>query len=96
MKIDRSFVAAMNVRQPDRALVMAVLAMATALGLLVVAEGVENADQAEALLAAGCPLAQGFLYSAGVPATLLPAVVAALAGPPGGEPRVVASRGPLP
>ena len=64
VKIDRAFV--MNVDGPDSAdatLVAAIVAMADALGIATIAEGVESETQAERLLELGCGLAQGFLYS---------------------------------
>ncbi|MCU1432959.1 MAG: diguanylate cyclase [Actinotalea sp.] len=63
LKIDRSFVADMT-RDPVRhAIVASVTHLATALDIRVIAEGVEEPEQAEALLALGCTAAQGFLYS---------------------------------
>jgi len=59
VKIDRSFVSLPGV---DTALVSAILAMAKALGLSVIAEGVETAEQESALLALGCRSAQGYRY----------------------------------
>ena len=56
----------MNVDGPDSAdatLVAAIVAMADALGIATIAEGVESETQAERLLELGCGLAQGFLYS---------------------------------
>ena len=64
VKIDRAFVSLPGV---DTALVSAILAIARALGLSVIAEGVETADQESALLALGCPNAQGYRY--GLPST---------------------------
>ena len=62
VKIDRSFVA--RIGTPDgRAVVTAILAMADALGLGTVAEGVEQRSEAEALLELGCRTAQGFLFA---------------------------------
>jgi len=46
----------------DTALVSAILAMANALGLSVIAEGVETAEQQTALLALGCRSGQGYRY----------------------------------
>jgi EAL domain-containing protein (putative c-di-GMP-specific phosphodiesterase class I) len=65
LKIDRSFVAGLGERDPraDTALVVAILAMAEALGLDVIAEGVETPEQRDRLLALGCPQAQGFLFA---------------------------------
>jgi diguanylate cyclase (GGDEF)-like protein/PAS domain S-box-containing protein len=66
LKIDRSFVA--RVDSPDgRAVVAAILAMADALGLSTVAEGVEQRSEADVLTALGCPTAQGFLFGRPVP-----------------------------
>ena len=66
LKIDRSFVA--RVGSPDgRAVVAAILAMADALGLGTVAEGVEQQAEADVLAALGCPTAQGFLFGRPVP-----------------------------
>ena len=51
----------------------AVLSLAHALGLHVIAEGVETPLQANQLIALGCPVAQGFLWSPAVPAEQIPA-----------------------
>jgi diguanylate cyclase (GGDEF)-like protein/PAS domain S-box-containing protein len=67
LKIDRRFVAGLGVRSEDEALVRAVLALAADLGLRVVAEGVETAEQAAALRGHGCDMAQGLLYGPAVP-----------------------------
>ena len=63
LKIDRSFVAGLNARDegPANAIVRAILAMAEALGLSTVAEGVETTEQADWLMKHGCLRAQGFL-----------------------------------
>jgi len=70
LKIDRSFVAALGA--PDgagsAAVVRAVIALASTLGLEVVAEGVETAAQRAALIELGCRLGQGFLFSHPMPA----------------------------
>jgi sensor c-di-GMP phosphodiesterase-like protein len=52
--------------------VAAVLSLAHALGLHVIAEGVETLLQANQLTALGCPVAQGFLWSPAVPAEQVP------------------------
>jgi EAL domain-containing protein (putative c-di-GMP-specific phosphodiesterase class I) len=72
IKIDRSFVAGVGISPEDESLVLAVIAMAHALGLVTVAEGVESAAQAALLLDAGCTLAQGeFFGLAAAPAEIL-------------------------
>jgi diguanylate cyclase (GGDEF)-like protein len=63
VKIDRSFIGGMTTSDQDRAIVTTILALAKSLGLKVVAEGVETAEQARLLSALGCDEAQGFLYS---------------------------------
>ncbi|WP_353230309.1 EAL domain-containing protein [Novosphingobium sp.] len=62
IKIDRAFVAAMD--QPkSRKIVRTILDLAGNLDLMVVAEGIETADQQAALTAMGCGMGQGFLLS---------------------------------
>ena len=70
VKIDRSFVANMTPAHlgPDAAIVGAVVFMCAALGMDVVAEGVEHEAQAELLRDMGCPLAQGFHFGRPEPA----------------------------
>jgi EAL domain-containing protein (putative c-di-GMP-specific phosphodiesterase class I) len=59
------------------AIVASTAALGRALGLRVVAEGVESAASASVLAAIGCDLAQGFHYSPPVPAEQIPALVRA-------------------
>ncbi len=68
IKIDRSFVADMCVRDEDRALVAAMIAMAKALGLHVVAEGIEEQAQRDLLRELECDLGQGYLFARPCPA----------------------------
>jgi diguanylate cyclase (GGDEF)-like protein len=63
-KIDRSFAAALEHDPRSRALVDAVLVVASKLDLRVIGEGVENSEQAHYLREAGCPLLQGFHFGA--------------------------------
>ena len=84
VKVDRSFVADLVRSTEDRAVVEAVLTLAARMGLTVIAEGVETADQDELLRAMGCPVVQGYLYGRPLPPAdvLLPdAVVAPRAEP---------------
>jgi diguanylate cyclase (GGDEF)-like protein len=66
VKIDRSFVRNLAVNNRDRALVRAIISMASELDISVIAEGVETEEQADILRSMGCKNAQGFLYSAAV------------------------------
>jgi len=70
LKIDRSFVAAMR---PDGSapIVSAIVALASALGLGVVAEGVEDPWQAELLRRIGCQRGQGWLFGRPGPAAVV-------------------------
>lgn len=77
LKIDQAFVNDLPDARQDVAVVRAVIAMAHNLGLEVIAEGVETTPQHEFLLAAGCDLAQGFLYARPLPPAELVAVLGA-------------------
>ncbi|MEY2927207.1 MAG: hypothetical protein RL367_1684, partial [Pseudomonadota bacterium] len=63
IKIDQSFVATLGEDRQTSAIVNSVTSLARALGLKVVAEGVENEMQVQALRVAGCGLMQGYFYS---------------------------------
>jgi diguanylate cyclase (GGDEF)-like protein/PAS domain S-box-containing protein len=63
IKIDKSFVDGVTGDGEDHAIVDAVLRLANGLGMAAIAEGVESADQVDALLALGCSLSQGFHYA---------------------------------
>jgi EAL domain-containing protein (putative c-di-GMP-specific phosphodiesterase class I) len=68
IKIDSSFVRDIEADPNDEAIIKAILAMAHSLRLSVVAEGVENQAQLDALKLLGCDEYQGFLESPGLPA----------------------------
>lgn len=69
VKIDKSFVADMQRDPDDLALTTAIIAMAHALGITVVAEGIEQEVQFDLLAQRGCDLAQGYWLSHPVSAT---------------------------
>lgn len=71
IKIDRCFVDGVATDRASQAVVSAVVELATGIGASVVAEGVEQIDDAVRLRSLGCRLAQGFLYSPAVPAETL-------------------------
>jgi diguanylate cyclase (GGDEF)-like protein len=75
VKIDREFVSGLGVEPEDTAIVSAVLSMARALGLSVIAEGVETEEQLEWLRKLDCPYAQGFLLGRPMPSEELDADV---------------------
>jgi predicted signal transduction protein with EAL and GGDEF domain len=62
LKVDRRFVAGLGRDAGDAAIVEAVVGLARTLGLGVVAEGVETAEQAARLRELGCGLGQGFYF----------------------------------
>ncbi|WP_456598686.1 putative bifunctional diguanylate cyclase/phosphodiesterase [Blastococcus sp. SYSU DS0616] len=62
LKLDNSFVSAITTSSRRARLLRSVMALADALELVLVAEGVETPEQARALVDLGCPLAQGYLY----------------------------------
>ncbi|KXB32070.1 hypothetical protein AT959_03135 [Dechloromonas denitrificans] len=68
IKIDRSFITDLASDRTERALVQAVIDLGHALGLKVVAEGVETAEQAALLRRMGCDIFQGFLFARPMPA----------------------------
>jgi EAL domain-containing protein (putative c-di-GMP-specific phosphodiesterase class I) len=80
LKVDRSFVGDIEESGQDVPLVSAVLAMAHALGMRVIAEGVETPAQAEWLTSHGCDFGQGYLFGRPV------------AGPPSTTPRPSSTR----
>ena len=67
VKVDRSFVQGLGNDAASGVIVRSVAAMAHALGMTVIAEGVESLNQLEIVLEAGCDAAQGFLFSRPVP-----------------------------
>ena len=71
LKIDRSFVMDLETSADARAIVDAVIKLAQALGMKVVAEGVETEGQQAILRSLGCNELQGYLFAAPMPAEAL-------------------------
>ncbi|MFL6600327.1 MAG: putative bifunctional diguanylate cyclase/phosphodiesterase [Steroidobacteraceae bacterium] len=86
LKIDRAFVRDMAVDANDAAIVRAIVGVAKSLGLQLVAEGIETAEQLECLRKLDCECGQGFYFSPPVSAESCRAMLWQLRGPP----RVVA------
>ena len=66
LKVDRSFVAELTRDASSLAIAASIIELARAVGLTVVAEGVERLEDAELLRGLGCDAAQGWLWSAAV------------------------------
>lgn len=63
LKIDRSFIDGVTLREEDRTIVAAIIELARSLGVDAVAEGVETAEQASVLRQLRCHVAQGFHFA---------------------------------
>jgi EAL domain-containing protein (putative c-di-GMP-specific phosphodiesterase class I) len=68
VKIDQTFVAGVPAEPLDEAIVSAVVTLAHAIGMTVVAEGVEEPQQQTAITKLGCDMAQGYLFARPMPA----------------------------
>ena len=79
LKIDRQFVELLPGDTEDAAIVSAVIQMSAALGISVVAEGVETEAQADFLATHGCDILQGYLISRPIPPQELVAYIKNLA-----------------
>ncbi|MEO5707527.1 MAG: bifunctional diguanylate cyclase/phosphodiesterase [Alteraurantiacibacter sp.] len=67
IKVDRSFVSGPDVGRKTDAIIRAVAEMGTTLGMEIVAEGLETAEQVDTVRRAGCTLGQGYHFSRAVP-----------------------------
>jgi sensor c-di-GMP phosphodiesterase-like protein len=67
IKIDRTFVGAIEQNEQNQAMVVTILKMAKIFKLRVVAEGVETAEQRDFLFSHGCNMFQGFYFSRSLP-----------------------------
>jgi EAL domain-containing protein (putative c-di-GMP-specific phosphodiesterase class I) len=85
VKIDQGFVADLEQDPASHAIVYAVIELAHMLGMTVVAEGVETAEQHEQLASLGCDSCQGYYFARPMPAddldTLVRPVVATRSSP---------------
>lgn len=71
IKIDKSFVRDISAGEGDAAIVRAIIQLGHNLGMQVIAEGVETAEQEAYLVAQGCDEGQGYLYSQPLSASAL-------------------------
>jgi diguanylate cyclase (GGDEF)-like protein len=81
LKIDRAFVRDMASDTNDAAIVRAIVGVAKSLGLMLVAEGIESAEQLDCLRKLGCECGQGFFFSPPVPAEVCRNILWQLRGP---------------
>jgi EAL domain-containing protein (putative c-di-GMP-specific phosphodiesterase class I) len=63
LKIDKSFINEITTDEDEAAIAKAIVMMGQALGLTVIAEGVETPEQLEYLTTLGCDVIQGYLFS---------------------------------
>jgi EAL domain-containing protein (putative c-di-GMP-specific phosphodiesterase class I) len=75
VKIDKVFVDGLDAIDADHSIVAAIIAMAAALGLTTIAEGVERGAQASRLFELGCSGAQGYYFAKALHPDDLPRVV---------------------
>ena len=75
LKIDRSFLISDTAEAAEGTLTRAIIALGHGLGMQVVAEGVEEQEQLDALKALGCDFAQGYVISRPAPASSLTALL---------------------
>ena len=92
LKLDKLFVDGLGGAGRSRLLTRGILDLARALGKLVVAEGIEHAEQAERLQELGCTLGQGFLFSQPVGADVIEARLKEGAAEAGSAPSASATR----
>ena len=73
LKIDKSFVKGVHQREPLRVMLRSAVEMASELGLVTVAEGVESSEELKVLKECGCTFAQGWLFAKAMPGVELAA-----------------------
>ncbi|PPC88824.1 MAG: hypothetical protein CTY34_13270 [Methylobacter sp.] len=77
LKIDRSFVSKLGLKNTDAVIVQTIIGMAQNLALPVIAEGVESQAQWDFLVTQGCPLFQGYLFGKPLPISAFEATLQA-------------------
>ena len=92
LKIDRTFVDGFGADREGPVLVRAIIDLGQALGLEIVAEGIERADQLGPLRALGCRFGQGYLFSRPMEPTAFSSLLASRRLGPGTEPTSIAPR----
>ena len=75
LKIDRSFIHDLGIKPDALAIVHTIVDLGRALGMSVIAEGVETTDQLTTLQAERCTEVQGYLFSEPLPAKDIPALI---------------------
>ena len=75
LKVDRAFTAELGISHEGKVFFQAIVSMAHALGMAVVAEGVENSEQLEILRELGCDEAQGYFIARPMPSVELAAML---------------------
>jgi diguanylate cyclase (GGDEF)-like protein len=87
LKLDRSFIAPESFDQRSGKIITTITELAHSLGMLVVAEGIEDQDQVDRLALLGCDLGQGYLIGQPMPSTQVTDMLAVL-------PRIIAQNTP--
>ncbi len=77
IKIDRAFIQALHQKPSSQPVIQLILSLAKDLGIRVIAEGVENKDEVEKMMAVGCRYFQGFYFSLPRPAIDIEELLAA-------------------
>ncbi len=81
LKIDKSFIDKIHKTKNGNSIIQAIIAMAKILGLITIAEGVENKEQLEFLGRIGCDLYQGYYFSKPLPADEITKMLSCCHGP---------------